>query len=151
PRAALRRHPRQRAPAGPAHPPAIAPRVYQPRTARPDRAPPRQGTRGHHRREDEVRPAPPPRTRAHPAHPPQPPLPGHRHRTPARAALHPRARPPAPRRARRAHRPQPPPPPPPGPPSPPPPAPPRTLPAPHRRPRLPAAFDDLARQAHLAA
>ena len=77
--------------------------------------------RGHHRREDDVRPAPPPRTRPHRPHPAHPPLPGHRHRPARRAAVHPRPRPPAPPRPGPAHRPQPA----------------RALPAARRRPRLP--------------
>ena len=36
--------------------------------------------RGHHRREDDLRPTPAARARAHHAHPPHPPLPDHRHR-----------------------------------------------------------------------
>ena len=80
-------------------------------------------TRGHHRREDDLRPAPPPRARAHRAHPPHPPLPDHRHRAAARAAVHPRPRPPAAHRPRRDHRPRPA----------------RPIPAARRRPRLPDA------------
>ena len=60
-----------------------------------DRAPPRHQPRGHHRRENDVRPPPPPRTRPHRPHPAHPPLPGHRHRPARRAAVHPRPRPPA--------------------------------------------------------
>ena len=64
-----RRPPGPRPPAGPAHPPATAPRIHQPRAAHPDRASPRHHLRGHHRRENNLRPAPPARTRTHPAHP----------------------------------------------------------------------------------
>ena len=63
--------------------------------------------RGHHRRADDLRPAPPARPRAHRTHPPHPPLPRHRHRAAARAAVHPRPRPPAPRRTRPDQRPEP--------------------------------------------
>ena len=68
----------------------LLPRGFTNRDLRTLSRPCSAATRGHHRRADDLRPAPATRPRAHRPHPAHPPLPGHRHRAAARAAVHPR-------------------------------------------------------------
>ena len=91
PGAAVRRPPCPRPAAGPARPPAAL-RGFTTASCAPSSRPSSASPRGHHRREDDLRPAPPPRTRAHRPHLAHPPLLGHRHRPARRTAIHPRPR-----------------------------------------------------------